>query len=263
MPQDDGLEPMGPQAGGGANLLYLASVLTLAGILLALFSTACVLLRDHPGHAPEVLPQMATGLGLGLLVLAAQAALVYFGLMRPRRQAARRAEELAKALDANSHRDALTGALNRTAFEHMLVRELDALRRYGAPFCGIMVDVDGFQPLSERVGYEAGDRLLRELAGLLQARLRKADVLFRWRVGRFLILAAGIGAEQAELLAARLRDLVAGHAFGRDLRITVCLGVAPAQGEDTPEIFVARVKAALAQAKDQGPGTVSGCALSA
>lgn len=258
MPQDFGLEPRNPLPGRGASLLYLASVLALAGLLAASFCTSYGLLQDHPGHAREVLPQLSLSLALGLLVLAGQGALVFLALVRPYRAAALRVENLAHALDKNSHRDALTGVLNRTAFDQLIVRELDALRRYGVSVCGLMLDVDGFRMLNERLGYEAGDQVLRELAQLLQSHMRKADFLFRWRSGRFLILALGADEEQAVRLGGRLADMVAGHPFRQEARVTVCVGVAQATSEDTPETFAARVKTALTQAKEKGPGGVGG-----
>ena len=78
---------------------------------------------------------------------------------------------------------------------------LEGLKRYGAGFSGIMAEAVGFQQLCESRGYEEGDRALAELARLLRANLRKADSLFRWRSGSFLILAPGIGAENATIPA--------------------------------------------------------------
>jgi len=110
--------------------------------------------------------------------------------------------------------------------------------------------VDGFRAVNESLGYDAGDQVLYELAQLLRQHIRKADCLFRWRSGRFLILASGIGADKAGLFADKLRELVARHDFRHGARISVTLGAAQAEAEDTPETFVARIKAALSLAKD-------------
>jgi diguanylate cyclase (GGDEF)-like protein len=197
-------------------------------------------------------------LAIGGVLLAGQIALVYGALVRPLRAAAARVDSLTQALDQQSHRDALTGTLNRTAFDHLIVRELEALRRYGAGFCAAMIDVDGFRLLNERHGYETGDRVLCELAQLLKAHIRKADFLFRWRSGRFLVLASGIDGAQALRFAGKLSALVSGHDFHQGLRLTVCLGMTQAQVEDSPEVLIARVKTVLGQAKEQGPGGVAG-----
>jgi diguanylate cyclase (GGDEF)-like protein len=254
MPQDENRPPEAAPPARGALLVYLA----LAAALGLEFSAAYSLLRDHPTHAPGMVQQIYAGLVVGLLLLGAQGALVYAALVAPLRDARRRAEHLAHALDQHSHRDALTGALNRTAFEQLVVRELEALKRYGAGFSAIMLDVDGFRLINDKYGYETGDQALIELAQLLKAHMRKADLLFRWRSGRFLVLSPGIDADQALRFARKLAELVAGHGFRPGLRLSACLGAAQAQAEDTPEFLVARVKAALAQAKEQGTGCVSG-----
>ena len=256
MPQDDSLDSVSVQPARGPFTLYASTVAILAGVLASEFLVAYNLLRDHPTHAPSLTLEVYGMFAAGLVILVAQAALVYNFLLRPLREATLRALHLARALDERSHRDVLTGTLNRTAFDQMIVRELDALKRYAVSFCGIMLDVDGFRPLNERLGYEQGDHTLHDLALLLKQHMRKADFIFRWRSGRFLILASGIDPAHAQRFAEKLRDLVAGHDFGHGVRLTVCMGVAPALPDDSAELFVARVKNALGQAKNAGPSTV-------
>jgi len=258
MPQDESQGLNAPPPARRAVLLYLVLSAALAAVLLVEFSVGYGLLRDHPSHAPGLLPEVYAALAAGLILLVAQWALVFGALVRPYREAAIRVDNLVQVLDQHSHRDALTGALNRTAFDHLIVRELEALRRYGAGFCAILLDVDGFRKVNELHGYEAGDQALQELAQLLKTHMRKADFLFRWRSGRFLVLSSGIDAPQALRFARKLSTLVAGHGFRQGLRLTACIGVAQAQEEDSPELLVARVKTALAQAKEQGPGSVAG-----
>jgi len=257
MPQDDSLTLAAVPTIRGVGLLYLASLAALAVVLLAGFLVAYSLVGASPSP-DSLLVNVSYGvLAIGLLLLAAQAALVFGSLVRPLGEASLRVEHLAHALEQNSHRDMLTGALSRTAFDRLIVRELELLRRYGVGFCGIMLDVDGFRRVNEANGYEAGDRTLHELAQLLKLHMRRADFLFRWRSGRFLVLASGIDAEQGRRLAAKMAELVAGHPFRHDVRLSVCLGVAQAVAQDTPELFAGRVKSALTLAKDQGPGSVA------
>jgi len=204
-------------------LLYAATLVALFGVLLAEFFVAYQLLAGNPARAPELIRETYGAMVLGVAVLAAQAALVYAGLLKPVRENSLEIARLKESLDQHCHHDELTKVLNRIAFDQMIVRELEGLKRYNAGFSGIMVDVDGFRAVNESLGYDAGDQVLYELAQLLRQHIRKADCLFRWRSGRFLILASGIG---------------------------VTLGAAQAEAEDTPETFVARIKAALSLAKD-------------
>jgi len=231
-------------------LLYAATLVALFAVLLVEFFVAYQLLADHPTHAPGLIKETYGAMVLGVALLAGQGVLVYAGLLRPVRENSLEIARLKDSLDQHCHHDELTKVLNRMAFDHMIVRDLESLKRYGAGFSGILVDVDGFRAVNDSLGYDVGDQVLYELAQLLKKHIRKADCLFRWRSGRFLVLAAGIEAEKAQLFADKLRELVAGHEFHHGTRIGVTLGVAQAEAQDTPEIFIARVKTALSLAKD-------------
>jgi GGDEF domain-containing protein len=50
---------------------------------------------------------------------------------------------------------------------------------------------------------------------------------------------------------------MAGHPFRQGVRLTACLGVSQAQAQDSPELFVGRLKSALVLAKERGPGSVA------
>lgn len=226
----------------------------LFAVLFTLFFVIYSLLAAHPETAPGLAQKAYAAVVLGLAALAAAGVAVFGGLLRPLREKASEAAQLRTALELHSHHDPLTHVLNRTAFELMLVRALEALRRYGAGFCGIMADVDGFRAVNAAHGYEAGDRALAELAQLLKGHIRKSDSIFRWRSGRFLILAPGISAEQGRQLAGKLRELAAAHGFRDGVRLALNLGVAQAQPEDSQESFVARIKADLAQAREGAAG---------
>lgn len=246
----------GPPA-RAAGALYGASVLAVAAVLAAEFLIAYQMLVDNPSLVQGLARQSYAALAVGLVVLGAQVALVYGALLRPYRESVAEIARLKTLLDQHSHHDELTKVLNRMAFDHMIVRELENLKRYGAGLCGIMTDVDGFRAVNEQLGYEAGDLVLAELALVLKQHVRKADCLFRWRSGRFMILASGIDAEQGRRFAEKLREVIARHAFRQGVSLSVSLGVAQAAPEDSPETFVARVKTALSLAKDKGRGQVA------
>ncbi len=238
-------------------VLYAVTLVAIFGVLLTEFFVAYQLLADHPRHSPGLIKETYGALLLGAALLAAQAVLVYAGLLRPVRENSLEIARLKDSLDQHCHHDELTKVLNRMAFDQMIVRELEALKRYGAGFSGIMVDVNGFRAVNEALGYDVGDQVLYELAQMLKQHIRKADCLFRWRSGRFLILASGIGADKAGLFAEKLRELVAQHSFNHGARIGVTLGAAQAEAQDTPEVFIARVKTALTLAKDTARASVA------
>ncbi|MDO9081944.1 MAG: GGDEF domain-containing protein [Humidesulfovibrio sp.] len=232
-------------------LMYAATLVAIFAVLLSEFFVAYQLLADHPTHAPGLIKETYGAMLLGVALLAAQAVLVYTGLLRPVRENSLEIARLRDSLDQHCHHDELTKVFNRMAFDQMIVRELEGLKRYGAGFSAILVDIDGFRAVNDSLGYETGDQVLCELAQLLKQHMRKADCIFRWRSGRFLILASGVGAGQAGLFADKLRELVAGHGFRQGGRISITLGAAQAEAQDTPETFVSRVKTALSLAKDK------------
>lgn len=234
---------------GAAPALIHALCLALAtGAMLTLFFAVRSLTAALPEHTADAglagSAHAALALGLAALVLAGAA--VSAGLVRPLRRAHWLMRELAQALDRHRHHDELTGALNRTAYDQMIVGALEGLKRYGAGFSGILAEASGFQALCESRGYEHGDRALAELARLLRANLRKADSLFRWRSGSFLILAPGISADQARTLAAKLGQLAAERELAGGARLPLTLGVTQADAGDTPESFTARALESLA-----------------
>src|SRR5205085_12043058 len=71
--------------------------------------------------------------------------------------------------------DHLTGLANRRRFERQLEREVARTRRYGRPFCLLMLDIDHFKQVNDTHGHEAGDEALRRLAIALQAGTRGID----------------------------------------------------------------------------------------
>ena len=116
----------------------------------------------------------------------------------------------------------------------------------------MMFDVDGFKALNDRHGYKTGDRILYELARFITKHIRKTDYLFRWRGGKFIILAPHIDADQAGTFSEKLRQAVEAKGFGVGIRLTISLGVTQISPKDTPESFIHRIQAALTAAKSEG-----------
>jgi len=101
--------------------------------------------------------------------------------------------------------DALTGCYNRRFFEEVIGREIERHRRYEIPLSLIFVDVDRFKAVNDSFGHEAGDRVLRHVAGFLTREIREADYVFRWGGDEFLILIS-CTEEEARQKSLRLRE---------------------------------------------------------
>jgi diguanylate cyclase (GGDEF)-like protein len=102
--------------------------------------------------------------------------------------------------------DDLTGLPTRAAGALALSDELDRAHRSGRPAVLAMLDVDGLKAVNDRTGHDAGDALLRSLAGAIQATLRSYDVTARWGGDEFVCVMSEIGLDTAR---GRMEEILA------------------------------------------------------
>lgn len=151
--------------------------------------------------------------------------------------------------------DALTGVLNRRALLQTQAR-LAAQQRAMAM---LMIDVDHFKQVNDRFGHLVGDRVLVEVAGLLQATLRHPDSVGRYGGEEFVVLLPGVEGEGANVVAERLRSTIAEHdwpALATGLSVTVSVGCTLAAAGESFEAAFQRADAALYRAKREGRNRV-------
>jgi len=151
-----------------------------------------------------------------------------------------------------SHRDPLTGLLNRRALTAQLRSRLEAGARRGAL---LLIDVDNFADLNDLLGYAVGDEVIRMLAGLLGDRVGQDAVLGRIGADELAVLLPKGNSADALGLAESLCGAVARHAFpvgGPPLKITVSIGVAPLAGAGGCDVLLANADLALDEAKGSG-----------
>jgi diguanylate cyclase (GGDEF)-like protein len=107
--------------------------------------------------------------------------------------------------------DYLTGLANRRRFERQLEREVERTRRYGHPFCLLVLDIDNFKGINDTHGHDAGDECIRQLAKVLQAGTRGIDLGARLGGDEFAVLLPetdyASGFEVAERLRASIKAL--------------------------------------------------------
>ena len=108
-----------------------------------------------------------------------------------------------------SRHDGLTGLLNRRSMEELLAEQLQRSRRSAEPFVVLMLDMDHFKAINDRLGHAVGDLALRHAAALLAGALRKVDRLGRFGGEEFIALLPGITLAEAQTVAERLRGQVA------------------------------------------------------
>ncbi len=162
-----------------------------------------------------------------------------------------------------STRDELTGLFNRRHFFDHLEKEVQRARRYRRVFALLLLDLDDFKRYNDTHGHLQGDEALKEVARLLLATTRRADVVARFGGEEFVILLPEVTAPGGAVAAEKIRAAIAKHPFaGRSSQpgglMTVTIGVAayPADAEDGLEL-VDLADRAMYVGKQQGGNCVT------
>jgi diguanylate cyclase (GGDEF)-like protein len=147
----------------------------------------------------------------------------------------------------DSLQDALTGLGNRRAFDERLEAELNRNRRFGHSFSLALVQLEGLETASDRLGQAAADEMLRRLATILKEHTRMIDGCFRIHADELAIVMPGTSLPGAQVVAERCRAH-SDEARVCDAGVRLGFGVVAAAEETAAEI-VARASAALAHDK--------------
>ncbi len=134
------------------------------------------------------------------------------------------------AMTRTSHlasRDALTGLLNRHAFEPLAQEIIVLALRQRTNLGFIMFDIDDFGKFNKKYGEEMGDKVLAKVAEITRKHIRKSDVACRWGGEEIMIIAPDTSATGAATLAETLREAIAQESSGSAPEpVTVSVGVA-------------------------------------
>ena len=101
--------------------------------------------------------------------------------------------------------DELTGLYNRKYLHHRLDAEISRSKRYGTPVSCLLVDIDYFKIVNDMYGYDWGDILLKKIAQMLSALVRREDVLTRYGDEEFIVILPETTEQQAMIFAERFR----------------------------------------------------------
>ena len=130
--------------------------------------------------------------------------------------------------------DSLTGLHNRRYFYETLGREVDRAQRYQRSLSLVIVDVDGFKEINDRIGHLAGDAVLAEISDRIRQVVRSADIPCRVGGDEFAVIVPEAEVGQARQLVGRIQRAVSSQPIARAGRVRVSAGVADMQPNDSP-----------------------------
>jgi diguanylate cyclase (GGDEF)-like protein len=113
--------------------------------------------------------------------------------------------------------DPLTKIYNRVKFNEVFPLAIDRALGFNEIFSLILFDIDHFKNINDTLGHNIGDKVLFELARMVNMNIRKTDILARWGGEEFIVLAKHATGKQAKKIAEELRIIIASYNFGDSL----------------------------------------------
>ncbi|MFK7916073.1 MAG: GGDEF domain-containing protein, partial [Pseudomonadales bacterium] len=158
-----------------------------------------------------------------------------------------------------AHFDALTGLLQRGAFESELAQAMaqDGHRRQ--PHVLVFVSVDRTAVINDAFGRAAGDLLLQQVAKVIDRNVRRADTVARLGGDEFAVLLRDAGSRDAQRLAQTIstavRSITLGLVEGAP-SISVSIGISPVAMTQAPDAVMSQAQIACDKAREGGGGKV-------
>ena len=148
--------------------------------------------------------------------------------------------------------DALTGLHNRRFFHETLAREVARAHRYDRKLALIILDLDDFKAINDRIGHLAGDAVLADAADVVRSVVRSADIACRVGGDEFAVILPESGKAEAEQLYARLQKALEARPIRDAGRVHLSAGVAELTRDDDARTYFERADHALYGAKQSG-----------
>jgi len=167
-------------------------------------------------------------------------------------------EDKNRYLEQIANLDGLTGIYNHRYFQESLDRELNRSMRSGRGLSLILIDLDKFKDVNDCYGHQAGDFVIREACRVWREQLRDYDLLARYGGEEFVVILPETCGEEALVVAEKLREITAMHAFEdgtRSYRVTASFGVAVYDPEEDmvgKDKLIEQADTALYKAKENG-----------
>jgi diguanylate cyclase (GGDEF)-like protein/PAS domain S-box-containing protein len=166
----------------------------------------------------------------------------------------------AKQWSYEASHDSLTGLLNRREMERRMQTALENAAIDRSTIAVVMIDLDGFKKINDRMGHRAGDDFLRHVGGALRKSVRAGDLIARFGGDEFLVLLERTNEDNAMRVAQAMLKALEAEPFlwaGQAMQARASLGVGLGSGQDATWLtFLERADMACYDAKSQGGSQV-------
>lgn len=164
-----------------------------------------------------------------------------------------------KRLETEAAIDPLTGCVNRREFSRLMKGQIANAGRYKKQLSILMFDIDHFKAINDTYGHQAGDMVLKEIAGCVSREIRSGDVIARYGGEEFIVVLPETKKQKAIELAERLRKIIEKRVIiteKKAVTITASFGVASFDGKNDLNALVNEADAMLYKAKTNGRNAV-------
>ena len=158
--------------------------------------------------------------------------------------------------------DALTGLHNRRYFDMHLSSLLDQAAQESKPLSLLVLDIDFFKKINDTYGHDAGDEILRALAGRIRRAVRSVDLVCRLGGEEFVIVMPETSIDVAGRVAERVRRAVEAEPFNvkegqMAVPVTISIGIADRGSDANPDFIYKSADKALYESKATGRNKVT------
>jgi len=160
-----------------------------------------------------------------------------------------------RELESLSTTDRLTGLFNRMKLDTALKKEISRIDRYDHGLSIILMDIDHFKMVNDKLGHQAGDEVLKDVAATLRENVREVDIVGRWGGEEFLIICPETDLEGAYAIAEKMRSKMENWNL-KSVNATGSFGVAEFAKGDEEGDLIRKADRALYKAKESGRNRV-------
>jgi len=174
-------------------------------------------------------------------------------------------ELMLRALELNNKKlyekaitDTLTGLYNREYMKEYLNKKIEEAKRHNIILSIAMIDIDFFKKINDTYGHLIGDCVLKELSDLLKDNFRESDIVSRYGGEEILIIMPFTDKESACRKLEQFRKLIENRTFcgKKNVKLTISVGIAEYEKEDTSEEFILKADRNVYYAKKHGRNQV-------